>query len=162
MKEFDFEAFGNSITPHPIKQQQERTAARAARKAVRAPMVKHGLEKEQIEKAKQLMRYRKWKAEVREGMSRGDYGNEIITLLKQMRCPSRGKELVEYVQSAKWLMKCSLETRLTLLGYIDDAMIRHAIRNGYPPFDDAIPAFDDNPGESPTAFLIIRKQLTGV
>lgn len=147
-----FEEFGESLTP----QWKKRAEAKAAARAAKAPMVKHGLEKEQIEKAKQLVRYRQWKAEVREGMSRGDYGIEIIELLKHLRHPSRITDLVNYILSAEWLLKCSLETRATLLGYIDHALVRHQVRNGYPPFDDAI--LD----EPRTPFLVIRYHLTGV
>lgn len=147
-----FEAFGESLTPKWKKRAEAKEATRAAK----APMVKRGLEKEQIEKAKQLVRYRQWKAEVREGMSRGDYGIEIIELLKHLRHPSRIADLVNYILSADWLLKCSLETRATLLGYIDHALVRHQVRNGYPPFDDAI--LD----EPRTPFLVIRYHLTGV
>ena len=154
-----FEQFADSIVPPHVRNQRHRVDEREARKAARAaipPMVKRGLEKEQIEKAKQLVRYRQWKAEVREGMTRGDYGIEIIDLLKHMRRPTQAGGMVDYVLNAKWLLKCSNDVRTTLLGYIDHAMVRHNIRNGYPPFMDALP------GEPPTDFLIIRRHLTGV
>jgi hypothetical protein len=149
-----FETFGDSLIPQPVKRQREQEARKQARAAI-PPMVKHGLEKEQIEKQKQLQRYRLWKSQVRDGMSRGDYGIEIIELLKQLRRPSRAKELVQFIQASKWMLKCSLDVRLTMLGYIDHAITRHRIRNGWPPFDDALP------GELLNAFLIIRKHLIG-
>lgn len=151
-----FESFGESLIAKPIKRMREAEARREAAKAARAPMVKRGLEKAQIEKAKQLIRYRQWKAEVREGMTRGDYGIEIIELLKAMRRPTRAGGMVDYILKSKWLLKCSDDVRTTLLGYIDHAMVRHNIRNGYPPFNDALP------GEPPTDFLIIRRHLTNV
>src|SRR4051812_29097527 len=99
-------------------------------------MVKHGLEKKQEEKSKQLALYRKWKSEVREGMSRGEYGEEIIGLFKALRKPTFAAGLVDYVRDAAWLHNSSLDVRITLLGYIASAIVRHRIRNGYPPFDD--------------------------
>jgi hypothetical protein len=155
-----FEEFGNSITPKWKQRAEAKAAAKEARRAATPPIIKRGLEKEQEEKSKQLKRYRLWKAQVREGMSRGDYGIEIVELLKHLRHPSQTENLVSYILSAKWLMRCSLDTRETLLGYIDDALVRHAIRNGYPPFDDPLPEWMG--GGPPNAFLIIRKHLTGV
>jgi len=123
-------------------------------KTARQPMVLHGLEKKQAEKAKQLKHYREWKAQVRDGIARGDYGDEIIELFKVLRRP--GLAVAEYVQQATWLLSCTLDVRLTLLSYIDHAMTRQNIRSGLPTFNDALP------WEPPTPFLLIRHYLTGV
>lgn len=133
-----FESFGDSLIPHPVKRMREAEARRAAKKAELPPMVKHGLEKEREEKSKQMMRYRKFKAEVREGLQRGDYGPEIIELFKLLRRRTHICDIVAYVLSASWMLKCSFYVRETLLGYISNAMMLFNIRNGYPPFDDPI------------------------
>jgi hypothetical protein len=151
-----FEAFGDTLIAAPVKRMRESEARRAAKKAEKPPMVLQGLEKKQAEKAKQMIRYRQWKAEVREGMSRGDYGREIIDLFKLMRSRTRAIDYVNFVLGAKWMLKCNEDVRTTLLGYLGHAMALQNVRNGYPPFNDALP------GEPSGAFLIIRKHLTGV
>lgn len=159
-----FEELGESLTPKWKKIAETKAAAKEARRAAKPPMVKRGLEKEQEEKAKQMIRYRRWKAEVREGISRGDYGTEIVGLFKLLRKPTFANGLVDYVRNADWLHRCNLDVRLTLLDYIFQAVILHRLRNGYPPFDDAIPAFDDSfvmePTDDPSCE--IRKLLIGV
>jgi hypothetical protein len=151
-----WEKFADKQMSPRHKRETEKEARKQMAKAARPPMVLTGLEKKLAEKSKQLIRYRQWKAEVREGMSRGDYGDEIVELLRMLRRPSTRKDLVPYVLNAKWIMKCSLETRSTLLSYIDNAMVLERERNGYPPFDDPMI------GEPPNDFMIIRKHLTGV
>lgn len=156
-----FEEFGESLTPKWKQREEAKAAAKEAKRAAMPPMVKRGLEKKQEEKAKQLVRYREWKKEVKEGMSRGDYGDEIIDLFKRLRHPDKAAELVDYVLNAKWMLLCSMDTRTTLLGYIDHMLVRHNIRMGYPPIDDSLPEWmgDTRP---PNAFQVIRKYLTGV
>jgi len=154
-----FEAFGDKV-PIPHKRAREKQAAKSAR----AEMVKTGLEKKQEEKAKQLIRYREWKREVREGITRGDFGVEIVELLKILRRPTQTEMLITYVLDSKWIMKCPLHARETMLGYIDEMLIRFNVRNGYPPFND--PLTDDEPmtqyNRMGYVFRKIRKKLTGV
>lgn len=151
-----WEQFADKQMSRRHKRETEKEARKLAAKAARPPMVLTGLEKKLAEKSKQLIRYRHWKAEVREGMSRGDYGDEIVELLRMLRRPSTRKDLVPYVLSAEWITRCSQDVKETLLGYIDHAMVLERERNGYPPFDDPVM------GEPPNDFLIIRKHLTGV
>lgn len=129
-----------------------------ARRAAQ-PMKPSPLEQKVYDKREQLARYRKWKIEVRQALERGDYGPEVIALLKILRSP-KARDLVAYVQGAKWMQQCTRDVRLTLLGYINHAITRHRIRNGYPPMDDPIPSFDGTPDPPENAFLIIRRLLT--
>jgi hypothetical protein len=132
-------------------------------KAARQPMVLRGLEKDQAEKAKQMKRYRKWKAEVRDGISRGDYGTEIISLFKYLKKPTIAAGLLDYIRDAAWLHACSFDVRLTLLGYIDASICRHNIRSGRSVMDDPIPSFNGGTDEPPTdGFIEIRHMLVGV
>jgi hypothetical protein len=136
---------------------------RIAVKKPRQPMVLQGLEKKQAETAKQLIRYREWKAQVREGMSRGDYGKEIIELFRYLRKPTVAAGLLEYIANAKWLHACSEDTKITVLGWIDHAIVRHNIRDGRSPMDDPMPGLDGiTPDQPPTdGFVEIRQMLLG-
>jgi hypothetical protein len=150
-----FETFGESLIPAPVKYARAAAERREAKKAARAaipPMVKRGLELKQEQTKKQLQRYKKWKAEVREGMSRGDYGSEIVDMFKVLR---KRSSILEYVRASPWLLACSVEVKLTLLGYIDHSLIRYDVRAGYPPFNDSLPHEPDTP------FIEIRRLLMG-
>jgi len=79
----------------------------------------------------------------------------LMKMLKNLTMESSG-DLVDYIECADWLIHADPHSRITILGYIDYAIIRLRIRHGLPPFDDALP------GEEDTAFQVIRKILTGV
>jgi len=128
---------------------------RIERQAIQ-PMVPTPMEKAQYDKNKQLQLFKKWKREIREGMSRGIYGTEIITLLKLLRKTPDSTVLVQFVQKSKWLLDADIETKYSILGYIGDAMIRWNIRHGLPPMNDSLPDEPDTP------FIVIRKLLMGV
>lgn len=156
-----FEAFAESQMSNAKKREYRREETKAAKKTATPPMVLQGLEKKQAEKAKQMIRYRLWKTQVRDGITRGDYGTEIIGLFKLLRSRIDEEALVEFVRNADWLHRCSLDVRWTLLGYISHAMILYRIRSGFPPMDDPIPSFDGTPDPPLNAFLMI-KQVLGV
>lgn len=170
----DFEAFGDSLLPQPVKKMREQEARRAAAKAKRAeipPMVKRGLELKMEHKQIQMKRYRQWKAEVREGLKRGDYGTEIIGMFRLIRRRITAKEIVAYVLREKWLLECTPFVRVTLLGYLNHALSIWQTRNGWP-MDDPVPYIDVEPADfskltddeliSRWAFYFMRRHLTGV
>jgi len=160
-----FEEFGESLIPKTLKRQREVEARREIAKAARAaipPMVKRGLEKDQEDQSKQMVRYRLWKKQVFEGLLYTEQGDDIVELRRYLkRSTTTPDALAKYVTECKWIMKCTFDARETLLGYINHAISRWNVRNGYPD-DDPIPSFDGTPDPPPSPFLIIRKHLTGV
>lgn len=126
------------------------------RKMARQPMVPSPMEKSIYDKAKQLRLFKKWKRQIREGMNRGDFGIEIIALMKLLRKLPDGKTMITWLTSKeqKWILTAPKETRYEILGWIGDAMMRWNIRHGLPHFNDSLPSEPDSPS------VTIRKLLT--
>lgn len=121
-------------------------------RAAKQPMVPSPREKDQYDKAKQLQLFKQWKKEIRSGLASGDYGPEIVQLLRLLRRIPDEDVLIRFVQQ-RWLAEATLEVRYNILSYIDHAMMRWNIRHGLPPFNDSLPDQPDS------AFIIIRKLL---
>jgi hypothetical protein len=115
--------------------------------------------KEQRDEAIQFTLYRRaHRAEFRALMEDPEIGIKVKALalfLKRMT-PDSAPLLVDYLQHSEWLKKANDDTGHTVLGIIDNSIIRLRVQHGLAPFDDAI---GDEP---PNAFQIIRKMLTGV
>lgn len=120
-----------------------------------APKILSPLEKKLFEQSEQLKMFRKWKNEVREGLKTGEYGPEIVTILRLLKKLPDAAVLINVVHNAIWLRNANEHIRMNVLSYIDAAMMRWNIRNGYPVFNDSLPGEPDSP------FIIIRKLLTG-
>jgi len=153
----------------PVRRAREAAERRLLKKAEKqhaAPMMPSPMEKKMWEKAKQLQFYRQWKAEIREGLKRGDYGPEIIGLFKILRKISKARDLVTYVENSRWLLDAPGRVQLAVYGYISHAIMLHRERNGYSPFDDAMPTFEDGtnriPPDKEGASMTIRKLLTRI
>ena len=113
--------------------------------------------KEEKAEAEQLSLYKMWKREIRKELQvkHGKALEQLIKMLKHMTLDS-ADELVAFVQQADWLIHADEHSRMTVLSYIDDAIIKVRIQHGLSPFDDAL--WD----EPDTAFQIIRKLLTKI
>lgn len=143
-----FDILGERQIVQPVKRRMEKADRRAAVEARK---------KEERDKAKQLSYYGIWKREIRAEMiaQHGVKLEALMKMLKNMTIES-SDELVSYIERADWLIKSDPHSRITILGYIDNAIIRLRIRHGLAPFDDALP------GEEATAFQVIRGILTGI
>jgi len=144
-----FDILGERQIVQPVKRRMEKADRRAAVEARK---------KEEKDEAKQMAYYRVWKREMRAEMiaQHGVKLEALMKMLKNMTMESSG-DLVDYIEHADWLIKADPHSRVTILGYIDYAIIRLRIRHGLAPFDDALPGEEDL-----TVFQIIRKILTGV
>lgn len=136
--------------------QATRPAQKRMAREDRQPMVPSPIEKKLLQQRKQFNLFKQWKREIREGMTRGTYGPEIIELFKMLRRNPETGDMVRWVRKAKWLLKSNDEVKLTILGYIEHSIIRWNVRHGKPPFNDSLPWEPDCPS------VIIRKLLTGV
>ena len=143
-----FDILGEKQIVQPVKRRMEKADRRAAVEARK---------KEEKDEAKQMAYYRIWKREMRAEMIalHGVKLETLMKMLKNLTMESSG-DLVDYIERADWLINADAHSRITILSYIDNAIIRLRIRHGLSPFDDAL---DD---EDLTAFQIIRKILTGV
>lgn len=124
-------------------------------RAAKQPMVPTPREKDQYDKRKQLQLYKQWKRRIREGLAAGDYGVEVIMLMRLLRRTPDAATLLAWVQGSKWLLNATEQVRYEILGYIGHSLIRWNIRHGLPPFDDALPGMPLDDG------LKIRNLLIG-
>jgi hypothetical protein len=119
-----------------------------------APMKLSELEQKVADQSKQMRIYKRAKREEALIIYQGqpaDYAG-LDKVLRALTIDN-GQTLVDYVTSAAWLREADLRTRQTVLGAIADELIRIRLQNGYAPMDDSLP------GEAPTVFEIIRKEL---
>ena len=103
----------------------------------------------------QLRRYKHWKRNQFEALSRGVHGAQwkaLTTILRNLTLPE-AMYLPEYVERQDWLLDADDHTRHTAAELIHGAIIRERIRNGYSPLDDGLP------GEPPSAYEMIRGLL---
>jgi len=145
--DFNFwEHLANKQIVQPVKRKLEKADRRMA-----AELRK----KEEKAEAEQLSLYKAWKREIRKELQlkHGKQLEALIKMLKNMTLDS-ADELVQFIEKADWLIQADAHSRVTVLSYIDDAIIRVRIQHGLSPFDDSL--WD----EPPTAFEIIRKLLT--
>lgn len=141
-----FEDLASSATKHTRKKIEREN---------RQPMMPSPVEKQMMEKRELLALYKKWKAMIRRGMAQGLYGPEIIGLFRLLRKTPSPDQMAGWVRSQQWLLNASDDTRYSVLGFIDDVLIRWNVRHGLPPFDDSLPWDPDN------APVQILKLLTG-
>jgi hypothetical protein len=131
----------------------ERRAAKVVRSERDAPMKLSEAEQAQADQSAQFRAYRRWKrAEVEAVLEPHQEWKELSRLLRALSIENAA-DLIEYVRAAGWLHGADLKTRQTALSAIANIIIRLRIANGYAPIDDSLP------GEPPTVFEIIRKEL---
>jgi len=147
--EFNFwEHLADKQIAHPVKRKLEKADRRAAAEARK---------KEEKAEAEQLSLYKAWKREIRKELQvkHGRQLEVLVKLLKNMSLDS-ADALVEFVEGADWLINADEHSRVTILSYIDDAIIKVRVQHGLSPFDDSL--WD----EEDTAFQKIRRLLIKV
>lgn len=119
------------------------------------------MEKSIYDRAKQLNLFKRWKREIREGMKRGDFGIEIIELMKLLRKIPDGKSIVTWLMlpQQSWILTAPKETRYEIQGWIGDAMMRWNIRHGLPHFTDSLPEESDSPSVQIRKLLTVQGEL---
>ena len=123
-----------------------------------APMVASPQEKEQQERQQLLRQFNKAMTDRRKTLLQGKYRDEVgglFQLLDTLNMHS-APGLMSYLAKCRWFQHCDYGTRFDILSIIDIAIVRHRVRSGLAPFDDSIDP------EPPTAFQIIRREMTGV
>jgi hypothetical protein len=162
MTDNPFEAFASgqmvSATKAKWRAYDKRQASKVKiyRSATDAPLVLTGLEKKQADVSSQLRRWRRWRRAIWKGHMRGPHRAqwlELSSLLRHLSFDNSGM-LLDYLAAARWLLDADAATKQAALSMISAAIVRLRTRNGYPPFDDALP------GEPPTAYEIAREILT--
>ena len=122
-----------------------------------APMVPTEQEKKQRDQQRQYRAYRRHKrAEIRT-LLEGQYRIPFLQLSRVLRrlTIDNSKMLVDYFdRDAQWLVGADRVTRYIVLAAVSHRIVKLRIQNGYPPFDDSLP------GETPTAYEIIRAKLS--
>ena len=112
------------------------------------------VEKVVQETAKQLKLYHRWKRQVQEGVKRGEYAEEVLSLIRYLKELPPPDAIFSAVCASDWLINADDATREVCLGYINEAMARWRIRHGLSSYDDG---FYDEP---PSEFVLIRRLLT--
>lgn len=130
---------------------------RAPARTSRASRGSAQLEAEFRNEQKQLRQWRRWRKEKVQALLNGPHGREIsdlVAFLNRMRLSS-APTLIELIEQAAWIRSLSASDRFDLLQVISTSITRLRLRNGLPPFDDALP------GHEPKACEQI-KELMGV
>lgn len=161
-----------SLNPfEQIAEQQQNAASKAKDRAAErrlaklvvkseseAPMVATPAQKEQWERQQLLKGYNKAMTQRRLDLINGKYGPEVKGLLQILDSltETSAPALMSYLAKCQWFLHADYTTRLDVLSVVHTYVIRFRIRAGMSPLDD--PLWD----EPPNAFLIIRKEMTGV
>lgn len=134
---------------------EKRRARAIATSDADAPMMPTAQEKARQEKQILAKQWKRWRREqsdiILEGPHAKDYRGLLI--LVNSLTPESAPALVRYIQHCEWLRRADRSISRTALTVIDDAITLLRVRHGLHPFDDSIP------GETPTAFEIIRAEL---
>lgn len=144
-----FEALADSQIVSPVRQRLQRAEDRARRAAE--------AEKELRDEEKLGKLYRRWRKQKVEALLAGEFGREVKDLLSFVRTMtlSSAPALITLVEKAAWIRSMPLDDRHSLLQEIGHRITLLRLREGLPPFDDALP------GEEPKAFETL-KELVGV
>lgn len=144
-----FETYSEATKP-AWKARQERIATK--RTETRA---KTAAERQLEENDALLRGYNAWLKEREAALLARSIGREVKGLLTFLRTMtlSSAPPLVRLVETASWMRNADRATRAELLWLIDRGITRLRVREGLPPFDDALPGEPDN------AFLTIREAL---
>jgi hypothetical protein len=145
-----FEDLADSAS-RPTRKKMQREAVKTARQ----PMVPTAMEKKQRDKGIQMRLFLKWKREIRQGMIDGDYGPDIVQLLRLLRTIPDSDVLVNFVKNSKWLLQSDQRIKDNVLGYIMSCMARWNVRHGLAPLNDSLPHEPDSPS------VIVLKLLRG-
>jgi len=124
-----------------------------------APRARVSVQSEQNlrDEGKLLKQWRRWRRDKLQALLDGPHGREVrelVGFLNRMRLSS-APALIEQIEQADWIHRLSDGDKHDLLGVISTRITRLRLRNGLPPFDDALP------GDPPKAFEQI-KELIGV
>lgn len=133
-----------------------RTIARQFKREQDAPMMLTAAEKRQRDQERMLRSHKRWYREQYREQLMGPHGAHWRSLARVLRSLTidNSRELIEHVRCSPLRSAIDRDTRYLALALISKAIVRLRTRNGYPPFDDALP------GEEPTAYEIIRDLLT--
>lgn len=154
-----FEALAQQQMVAATKAKHRATEKRAAVKVVKserdAPMKPSAMEQDQLDKNAQLKLWRAYHREELNAVVNGPYRDnwrELVRVVRDMTFENPSA-VIGYVQHAQWLHDADIQTRRVVLSMIARAIIQLREINGYSPIDDSLP------GEEPTVFEIIRKEL---
>lgn len=159
-----FEAVAAAQLTAAAKRKHKDADRRAAKSVVQsdadAPMKGSPAEEARDVRSAQMANYRRHKADERDALCNGPYGEEATQLMAKLKKLTfdidSACQLTKDVLAEPWLTQVDANTRQVVLSIVADHILRLRMRAGLSPFDDAI---GDEP---PTAFQIIRKGLMGV
>ena len=96
------------------------------------------LRKVQQEDAYFMRAWRAWHREQLAHALDGPHGSLVEGLMKQLRRLDDPRALLAFVMARNWTA-VDYETRLTCMHEVGQAIVRHRVRAGLPPFDDLTP-----------------------
>jgi hypothetical protein len=134
---------------------EKRAAVKIIKSERDAPMKLSEMEQERADQAAQLRSYRAAKRAELQALLDGRHGMEWRQLIHELAglTINDASSLPDYIADQKWLLEADHHARRTALYIIAGRLAGLRLENGYAPFDDSLP------GEEPTAFEIVRKQL---
>lgn len=133
----------------------ERRAVKIVKSEKDAPMKLSPMEQEQADQSTQMRVSRALKRAQLQALLDGKTGLEWRQLIKELKDMTidNASSLPDYIADQRWLLDGDRDARRTALSIIDDRIISLRRENGLSPINDSLP------GEDPTIFEIIRKQL---
>lgn len=142
-----FEALAGAQIVAPVKRRFQRAEDRVRRSAE--------AEKELRDEEKLGKLYRRWRRQKVVMMQNGPWGKEVKDLLSFVRTMtlSSAPALLTLVERAAWIQAMPVNDRHDLLQEIGRQITLLRLREGLPPFDDALP------GEEPKAFERIKEMM---
>ena len=133
-------------TPRPVKVRKE-----AAKKAAVTREAKREEEEERI----LLSLFLADRRQEKDSLLAGPLGAQVKAILSFARGMTleSAPELIDRVECAAWALDLSIDDRFVLLRLLNNAIVNLRVRNGLPPFHDALP------DEAPRAFHRIKTML---
>lgn len=142
-----FEALAESQIANPVKSRMKAVETRRANR--------EKAEKELEEQDILTRQWRRWRKKRLQALLDGPFGKDVRGLIRFMDTMtlSSAPAFLKVVTEATWAKEMSLNERHELLSVISARITKLRLKEGLPPFDDAL--FD----EPPKAFEIIKEYL---
>jgi len=134
---------------------EKRAAAKVVQSEKDAPMKLSAAEQEVADQSTQLRAYKLWKREEIKALFAGPNGKQWLSLVGHVKAMTieNAPDVMAWILAQQWLLEAPLHERQIALGAVGGAIIQLRIANGQSPMDDSLP------GEEPTMFEIIRREL---
>jgi hypothetical protein len=119
------------------------------------------LEQATADQSTQFRAYMRFKRAEVNALLRGPMARQWLELAGHLKALTidNAPEVLDWILAQDWLTEQPMHDRQVAISVIGSAIMKVRLENGLPPFDDALPSFDNSPGEEPTMFAILHAHL---